>query len=337
MGRRWIGIAAAAGLTWIAVSRGAAVPALAREEPAPSVTFEKVYYLTDENAFDKVSGTFTMGATTLDYHSDRFDLHVPVSALRGVTIGRMKKDTLNDWALVEYEEAGAKHVAGFRDGKNLGYGADTVAIHDAVRVKILATRGPGEAKPAPADAAGAAPAAPSAPFPFELFKAEVKKGFPPAPKTLVTDPNIMGLVLVDGTIKQGVVRSELTGLGLTLQGGDLTVWRGGTAGRSMRNVVVFTGLEPGVYRIRLVQATSSDGALSFEAPPHSDLTLSVEAGRIDYVGTLVFNRKPQVVEIERTADAERESDVLKWFVEKYAGSPWASIAQDRLKALEPAK
>ncbi len=305
-----------------------------------SWTFEKIWYRTEKKGSFKAfnaSGTLTVNATALEFQAKKLELHIPTAAIHAVAIKKMKGDTFNQWSVVEYEKDGVRHRVGFKDGKKLGHGTDTVTIYDAIRGILVLAReeGKGERSPVPI----ALEQYPQR-MTWKGFQKEIKRGFPSAPKTLVTDPARLGLLLIDAYITQYRRSYAANGIVLVRKGDKAYVFRGspftwsGFSGFSdpARGIVLFTGLEPGEYVVKIVRGWNTNGTLYVEMPPHPDLALRIEAGKVHYLGRLRIKRKRKTQDVERQHDPAREAKVLNLFAEEYADTPWATLARERARA-----
>lgn len=300
-------------------------------ESAESWTFEKVWYRGEKRpsllkAY-KCGGTLTVKQDRLEYRSKKLELDIPASDIRSVTQRSMKGDSYNDWAVVEYEDDGTTRLIGFKDGKKLGQGRDTVAIRDALQRLVAASSAEAgedssiESAPAVAQEFG------SARMSRKEFKAELKRGFPPAPKALVTDPERMGVLLIEGHLKRVLNGYSMDGVGLVRADDEEHFYRAGPApGRKMDGVVMFTGLEPGPYAIRIARGWNVHGWIAAELPAHPDLVVEVQVGEVQYVGRLNLKLKRKRTDFTIEHDPARESEVLDRFARYYEGTPWAALA-----------
>lgn len=323
-----------AGLSWIVLAEPPAGATTARKENAEVVsswTFDKVWYRGANRpsllkAFKK-SGTLSVTEADLQFHAKDFDLRIPTASIRSVTVGPMKGDGFNHWAIVEYETEGDRFLVGFKDAKKMGHGTDTVAIRDAIQ-RVLDTDPSGEPEQAPlAEESAIGFGQTDQPMTWKQFRQEVKRGFPVAPKTLITDPSKVGVVLIDGDIKQGLSVYGIDGIGLVRTDDESHVYKGGpVGGRRFEGVAMFTGLDPGEYGVRIVRAAGLQGWIALEIPPHPDLTFQIEAGKVHYYGRFRIKGKRKSPIIEVRSDPTRESAILGRFAEKYSDSPWATAA-----------
>ncbi len=346
-------------------------------KPPTSWTFENVWYRDEKHgnvikAFD-ASGTLTITPTALDFRAEKLELHIPMADVRNVSTGLMRANHFNQWAIAEYTQEGVTHLAGFNDGNRLGHGKDTVAIYDAIHGALLAAREAAKGMMPPEEAAPivqeagpvvqeAAPvvqeagpvieeAAPvvqeagpvveeASPqkMTWSQFNREVKQGFPVAPKTLVTDPARVGILLIDGNIRQALQSYDMDGIALVRKGDESHVYRAGAAGRrGLRDVVLFTGLEPDDYIVRIIRGSSGAGWLAVEMPPHPDFSIHIDAGKVHYLGKLMVKAKlRKVPNVERDHDPAREAEVLSLFADRYPGTAWATLALEQSRELHGA-
>ncbi len=298
-----------------------------------SWTFEKAWFRGEKHSpvsfrwFD-ASGILDVGPSSVTFHSDKRDLTIPISAIREITTGHMKGDSQNDWAIVNYDEGGTNRVVGFKDGKGLGGGPNTVAIMDAIR-RVMSQTAPSEGAAkdtSVGDVRG---------LTWKEFDREIKEGFPRAPESLVTDPNTMGLLLIDGDLKSGLYGFGLDGVGLVRLGTDGAIFRAGPAGgRGLNDVVLFTGLEPGEYVVKMVRGSSAHGWAALEAPESPDLRVQIEAGKVYYLGKLHLKSKGKGAIVEKELDQSREMKVWTRFAAKYTGTAWAALAEQRSRAVQ---
>jgi len=240
----------------------------------------------------------------------------------------MKGDGYNDWAIVTYDEGGTSRVAGFKDGKGLGSGPNTLAIHDAVH-RAVSQAAPGHEAGVASEVAKQSPSPGGVErFTWNEFNQQLEQGFPPAPTVLVTDPNSMGLLVIDGDLKSGLYGFDMDGIGL-VRPGEEGVFRAGSAGL-LGGCVLFTGFEPGEYVVKMARGSSGQGWAALEAPDSPDVAIRIDAGKVHYLGQLHMKAKS----VEKKEDPMRESKVWTRFAKKYAGTPWAALAEERARTLQ---
>jgi hypothetical protein len=325
--------------------------ALAQGDSTATPTFEKAWYrgakrpsMLSVKAYT-ASGSLVVSPTSVVFHSEKLELEIPLAAIRDLTTARMSGDITNDWVVVTYARDGATEVAGFKDASGfLGAGRNTVAIEDAIRRAMTpraatdSTRA-GAATPVGDGSGAAAPehSAPGAPgrLTWQEFRSQVKLGFPDAPSTLLTDPATVGVLLVDGSIKYGFGSFGMDGIGLARVGDDTGVFRAGpVGGRGFGDVVLFTGLAPGEYVVRMARGSANNGWVALETPDGPNVHVTIAAGNVHYLGRLLVKDKGRFpAQVEKDVSDKREGELWARFSKKYAGSPWAARADARAKSL----
>lgn len=320
------------GLAVLAILGLPSIRAVAQtDSPTTAWSFEKVWIHGDKQFRGFAArGTLTVSSAGLTFHTDKHDLDIPTTAIRSVSIGHMKGDAFNDWAIVTYDDNGTSRVAGFMDGNGLFGGPDTVAIHDAIR-RVLPQATASEASPPEGATKSASPGGAERPTFKEAWKesVQIQLGFPPAPNTLVTDPNSMGLLVVDGDVKYGFNTLDMDGVSLVRPGED-GVFRAGPASGLPSGCVIFTGLEPGDYVVKMARGSNGQAWAALPATDSPDFAIRIEAGKVHYLGQLHMKSKS----VEKTTDPSREMEVWARFAKKYAGTPWAALAEARSRAVQ---
>ncbi len=80
-------------------------------------TFESVWFRAESRplfAYSE-SGTLTIDDAAVSFAGGDMPLNIPFREVKAVRWGKMKGDSYNDWAIVEYREAGATKTAAFME------------------------------------------------------------------------------------------------------------------------------------------------------------------------------------------------------------------------------
>ena len=106
------------------------------------------------------------------------------------------------------------------------------------------------------------------------------------------------------------------------------------------DVVMFHTLEPGNYSLRFIRVENYNPwqILALEKPPFIEINVTVPGSGIAYLGTVMVSKKLRLggskpPEFQLTYDKGRELQAWSAFKEKYAESPWAALAEQRIVAL----
>ena len=136
---RWLDVRHVSALVTISVCLGTAgcaePPAGIRHHGLIQLprSFSSVWYRAGEHlsivAFSD-SGELTVREDAIEFKEK---LTIPIADIRSVSWGKLGIDFVNDWATVEYEDAGEIKIAGFKDGGSLGYGGDSDLIYSAIK------------------------------------------------------------------------------------------------------------------------------------------------------------------------------------------------------------
>src|SRR5207244_350046 len=109
------------------------------------------------------------------------------------------------------------------------------------------------------------------------------------------------------------------------------------------DVVMFHTLEPGNYSLRFIRVENYNPwqFLALEKPPFIEINVTVPGSGIAYLGTVMVSKKLRLggskpPEFQLTYDKGRELQAWSAFKEKYAESPWAALAEQRIVALRSA-
>jgi len=170
----------------------------------------------------------------------------------------------------------------------------------------------------------------------EAVEAELRARYPKPPEQLDTDTTKASVLLVAFDLKGALGRVDGAALvRLDNSGGPIR------AARLKGDVVMFHGLEPGTYSLRFLRVENMNPHETwvFEKPATLEITVTVAAGGLSYVGTVVVNRKIGHVlgnkppEFQLTYDARRELEAWSAFRKQYADSPWTVLADRRIASL----
>ena len=171
--------------------------------------------------------------------------------------------------------------------------------------------------------------------------AELEARYPKPPKALDTDPTKASVLLLDIDLKGNLGRVN----GAALMPRDSGV--GPIRAAPMKgDLVMFHTLDPGTYSLRFIRVENFKGGetqpsevLVMEKPPFVEINVTVAAGGVSYLGTVVVTRKPRLggskpPEFQLTYDGKRELEAWLAFKNKYDDSPWAALAEQRITALK---
>src|SRR2546422_1863001 len=159
---------------------------------------------------------------------------------------------------------------------------------------------------------------------------------PKPPKGLDTDPTKAAVLLLDIDIKGGLGKVDGAALvALDRSAGPIR------AAALKGDVVMFHTLEPGNYSLRFIRVENYNPwqSLALEKPPYIEINVTVPGSGIAYLGTVVVSKKLRLggskpPEFQLTYDKGRELQAWSAFKEKYAESPWAALAEQRITALK---
>jgi len=167
------------------------------------------------------------------------------------------------------------------------------------------------------------------------LEAELEAKYPKPPKGLDTDPTKAAVLLLDIDIKGGLGKVDGAALvALDRSAGPIR------AAALKGDVVMFHTLEPGNYSLRFIRVENYNPwqILALEKPPFIEINVTVPGSGIAYLGTVVVSKKLRLggskpPEFQLTYDKGRELQAWSAFKEKYAESPWAALAEQRIGAL----
>lgn len=170
----------------------------------------------------------------------------------------------------------------------------------------------------------------------EVLEAELEARYPKPPEQLDTDTTTSSVLLIDFDLKGALGRVDGAALVKLGDGGGPI-----RAARFKGDVVMFHALEPGTYALRFLRVENMNPHETwvFEKPPTLEITVTVAAGGIYYVGAVVVSRKlGQVLgnkppQFQLTYDARRELEAWSAFKKKYADSPWSALVERRMVTL----
>ena len=325
------------GLALLATLGMSPLPSAAQtDSSATSWSFENVWFRSEKRpslikAF-AASGQLTVDSKGLTFHADKVDVSIPIMGIRDVSVGRMKGDGYNDWAIVTYDEDGTSRIVGFKDGKGLDFGRNTTSeIRDAIAWLL----GPEHClEPSAKDALII--------LGRNFVEPVVKRGFPGSPARLLSDSKTTGMLILDGDVDG----EDLTGAALIREGDQPCITRSGTVHlKGADGVILFTGLPPGRHVVRIVAGLvvreAVDNSLEMNEylrglrEPRDfrlnaqDLAVTIEAGDVHYLGRVHFKTWPgdlAVPVIER--DPVREQRVRELLLDRYPGTRWAWLARE---------
>jgi ankyrin repeat protein len=164
---------------------------------------------------------------------------------------------------------------------------------------------------------------------------ELEATYPTPPKGLDTDPTVSSVLLIDFDLKGALGRVDGAALMPRGNGGEPI-----RAARMKGDLVMFHTLAPGTYSLRFIRVENLNPweILVLEKPTAIEINVTVAAGGLHYLGTVVVSRKKfglfgfKPPEFQLIYDARREREAWSAFKKKYADTPWAMLAERRISS-----
>jgi hypothetical protein len=357
---RWT---SAAALAAASLTLGTAQVDAQPDSAATILTFDNTLIHKEKTGFFRSYpvGTLLVSPTALTFRSAKAEVGIPLESIRSFHVGGWADTTWTDklvgggnderWLIVRYEVGALRAVLGFGDGQrrrgNRPPGDRTVEIRDAIARMLGPDHCP---EPSSKDALLI--------LGRRFVDSVAKQGFPSAPARLISDPNTTGMLILDGDIDG----KDLTGAALIRKGDQPCIARSGAAGlNSADGVILFTGLSPGRYIVRIVSEEHEvlvgtghlhpstfttireavDNSLEMNEylrglrQPREfrldaqDLAVTIEAGDVHYLGRAHFKSWPGDLAVPvLEPDPVRERKVRELLLDRYPGTRWAWLARE---------
>ena len=100
-------------------------------------TFEKVWFRDGAKGFSfkaySASGRLVINERNIEFRAKKNSFDIPIRNITGIHWGKMRGDSINDWAFLVYEIDGIAKTGGFKDGHNLGHGKDADMIFSTIK------------------------------------------------------------------------------------------------------------------------------------------------------------------------------------------------------------
>ena len=170
--------------------------------------------------------------------------------------------------------------------------------------------------------------------PTDQMEREITAKYPRAPKTLDTDPELAGVLLID-VKREGLLARALIleGVALRKEGNGPELIR---AASMKGNLVLFPSLPPGIYAPNVTKWGGNNNIeLLLLVPTNPDFSIQVAPGKLQFLGTVVMKKKFGMAppELLLHYDPQREIDAWLAFSRKYPDTSWSALAADRISSI----
>jgi len=168
--------------------------------------------------------------------------------------------------------------------------------------------------------------------PTDQMEREITAKYPRAPKTLDTDPELAGVLLIDVERKSLMRAWTLEGVALRKEGSGPELIR---AAYMKGDLVLFPSLPPGTYALVVIKGGNYNVEAAFLVPTNPDFSIQVAPGKLQFLGTVVMKKKFGMAppELLLHYDPQREIDAWLAFSRKYPDTSWSALAADRISSI----
>lgn len=166
----------------------------------------------------------------------------------------------------------------------------------------------------------------------DQMQTEITAKYPRAPKTLDTDPELAGVLLID-VEREGLMRGmTIEGLALRKEGNGPELIR---AASMKGNLVLYSSLPPGTYALHLIRGSNYNVEVVLQVPTNPEFSIQVAPAKLQFLGTVVVKKKfgPAPPEYQLQYDPQREIDAWVAFSQKYPDTSWSALAADRISSI----
>ena len=169
--------------------------------------------------------------------------------------------------------------------------------------------------------------------PTDQMEREITAKYPRAPKTLDTDPELAGVLLID-VKREGLLARALIleGVALRKEGSGPELIR---AACMKGDLVLFPSLPPGTYALVVIKGGNYNVEAAFLVPTNPDFSIQVAPGKLQFLGTVVMKKKFGMAppELLLHYDPQREIDAWLAFSRKYPDTSWSALAAARISSI----